>query len=251
MGTRLPKSQRKLNYEKQRSMRLKKVLSFILIIIAASLLTGGFFILKRFVQNPQSLIPYPYGFKAPAEGIQVEAPILIVGDRMGVYFAKFQTELAATISVNLASPIKIKSLAQEGHALHRTLHELKAIVDWPQVLIYQGASEEFRESKFDPTETKHIKLNFTRYQDEKLSTAMMLYPWLSRIVYEPMKRVKLGESPVLLEEISEADYLKRLETEFLLFEQQLIQLVQLAQEKKSLLILTTTPFNLDIPPKRV
>ncbi len=230
---------------------MKKVLSLVLVCIVVAILTGGFLVFQQYRKNPEQLVPYPYDFQTKATALTLEAPILVTGDQMGVYLAKFQTELAETISSNLSAPIKIQSLAKAGNGLHRTLHELKAVVNWPKILIYQGASEEFKENRFELSEETKIRTNFERYKDDRLETLIILYPWLSRIIFEPIKRVHLAESPQLIEEISENEYLKRLEMELLLYEQQLIQLINLAKENKTLLILTTTPINLEIAPKKV
>lgn len=230
---------------------MKKVLSLLVLTAFGVLLTGGFFVYGRYRVNPEQIVPYPYTFKSSANAIELDAPILIVGDRMGEYFAKFKVELAQTISINLANPIKIQTLAKEGKALHRTLHELKGLTKWPQIMIYHGASEEFRENKFELDEVKKIQKNFSLYNDDRLETAMILHPWISRIVYEPIKRVILAEEPTYLEEITESNYLNRLETELLLYEQQLLELVDLSKNRNSLLILTTTPINLDISPRKV
>ena len=230
---------------------MKKALLLIFTLFSIGLLTAGFLVFDRYRQNPEQIFPYPYEFKTTAPAIKLDSPILIAGDRMGAYFAKFQSELASAISVNLAKPIKIQSLAKNGHALHRTLHELRSLIQWPQILIYQGASEEFGELKFIPQNTATIKKNFSLYADDRVETALMLYPWLSRLLYTPHTRIKLEEKPELLVEVSEADYVARLETELLLFEQQLIQLVNLSKDRNSLLILSTTPLNYDIAPKKV
>lgn len=229
---------------------MKKVLSLLLLMMLVALVTGGFLVFDRYRKNPEQIVPYPYTFVETAPGVQLDAPILITGDRMGAYFGKFKTELAGTISVNLAKPIQIQSLAKEGNGLHRTLHELKSLVQWPQILIYQGGSEEFAEAKFDPLEIRKINTNFKRYSDDRIETFLILYPWLSRVVYEPVARVKLTEKPHL-KTVEEPEYLRRLETELLLYEQQLIQLVNQSKNRNTLLILTTTPINLDIPPKKV
>ncbi len=230
---------------------MKKVLSLLILTAVGVLLTGGFFVLTRYKQNPEQIVPYPYSFKEAAPAIELSAPILITGDRMGVYLAKFQVELASSISVNLSIPIKVQSIAKEGHALHRTLHDLRGLTKWPQILIYQGASEEFRENKFELAEVKKIQKNFSIYSDDRIETAMLLYPWLSRIIYEPIRRVSLTEEPIFLEEITQENYLSRLETELLLYEQQLLELVDLSKDRNSLLILTTTPINLDISPRKI
>ncbi len=228
---------------------MKKVLLGILLIILAGTVTGGFFVFKRYQANPEQIVPLPYQFQEGAPGIKLDAPILIVGDRMGNYLAKFHTTLAETISSNLARPIKIQTLAKAGAGIHRTIHELKSISQWPQILIYQGGSEEFYENKFNESEIKKIKRNFKLYNDDRVETALILFPWLSRIVYEPLYRVKLEADP-LPNNLSEETYLKRLETELLLYEEHVTELVNMSKSKNSLLILTTTPVNLDIPPRK-
>jgi hypothetical protein len=230
---------------------MKKVIPYFLVILTIAAVTVGYFVAERYQKNPEQIFPYPYTFKGPAPSIKLDAPVLIIGDRMGAYFAKFQAELAANVSVNLSKPIKIQSIASSGRAIHRTLHELRSLIQWPQILLYQGASEEFMELKFDPADSKIIKSNFSLYQDDRIETALILQPWLSRLVYEPHSRIALDEIPNILAVVDEQNYFQRLETELLLFEQQLIQLVNLSRDRGSLLILTTTPVNLDISPKKV
>ncbi len=229
---------------------MKKVLFGILLMFFGGVLTVGFFVWTRYQQNPEQIVPFPYSFKTPAPGLKLDAPILIAGDRMGFYFAKFSTQLAETISVNLEKPIKIQTIARPGHGLHRTLHQLRSLSQWPQILIYQGGSEEFSEKKFSHEEINKIRSNFNLYQNDKIETLLILKPWLSRIIYTPIKRTLLPVVPER-EDIGEEEYMKRLETELLLFEQQLLQLVRMSRDRNSLLILTTTPINLDEAPKKV
>lgn len=234
----------------KRLFRLKKFLSFVLLTFLTVVVTVGFLVWRRYNRNPEQIIPLPYRFTTPANPISLEAPILIIGDRMGSYMAKFESTLAKTISMNLEKPIKIQSLAMEGQGLHRNLHQLKKLDQWPQILIYHGGSEEFSERKFELNEKNKIRNNFKLYQDDRIETFLILYPWLSRIVYEPVKRINLG--PIAnLEKLSEKDYLDNLETELLLFEQHLTQLVSMSKDRNTLLILTTTPINLSEPPRKV
>ena len=230
---------------------MKKVVSLIFYLILGSLLTVGYLVFDRYRQNTEQIFPYPYRFKNQAPSLKLEAPILIVGDKMGHYFSKFKAELAAAISVNLSNPIEIQSIARDHHALHRNLHELRSLIQWPQILIYQGGSEEFMEPKFNPADTLIIKKNFALYQNDRIETALLLWPWLSRIIYEPHSRIAIEEKPQTVSDLTEKEYVERLETELLLFEQQLIQLVNLSRDRNTLLILTTTPLNLDIAPKRI
>ncbi len=229
---------------------MKKVVFTILKLLLVAVLTTGFFVWRRYSLNPEQKTPFPYIFNEPAPLIELNAPILIAGDRMGFYFNKFSPILAETISKDLAKPIRIQSIAKPGMGLHRTLHQLKSLKQWPQILIFQGASEEFSESKFNSSEIPLIRRNFALYKNEKIETLLILFPWLSRIIYEPIKQTKLAPSP-LPQVIGEEDYLKKLETELLLFEQELVEVITLSKDRNSLLILTTTPINLETPPKSV
>ncbi len=230
---------------------MKKLLSILGTVFFVAILSGGILVFDRWRKNPEQIVPYPYDFVEAAPAMKPDAPILIIGDRMGAYFGRFKEELAAKISQNLDNVIKIQSIAAEGQGIHRTLHQLKSLEQWPQILIYQGGSEEFAETKFDPSEIRKISKNFSLYQDDRIHTFLILYPWLSRIIYTPIKRTHLPVTPVLKRELTEKEYLQKLETEILLYEEQLIQLVALSKDRNSLLILTTTPVNLDIPPKSV
>ncbi len=215
------------------------------------ILTGGYFVWARYQQNPEQTVPLPFLFETPAPKVKLDAPILITGDRMGFYFAKFSTQLAESISLNLDKPIKIQSMARSGNGLHRTLHELRSLSQWPQILIYQGGSEEFNERKFQIEEIKSIRQNFKFYQNDRIQTLLILWPWLSRIIYIPIQRVVLPGIAGEQEEVEQNDYLKRLETDLLLFEEQLIELIAMSRDKNSLLILTTIPINLDEAPRKV
>lgn len=230
---------------------MKKVLSLIVILVTACLLGFGALIFQRFEANEETIVPFPYKFsKSPAE-YKVEAPILVVGDRMGERLARFNRELVEVISSNIDNKIKIQSLAKSNYGIHRTLEDLKTIKKWPQILIYHGGSEEFLEKKFDKAYDSQIKKNFERFSDERIQTLIILYPWLSRLVYEPIKKINLSPAPQLVEELTEEQYLSTLDTELLLFKEHLQELVKLSQDRNALLILTTTPINLDVPPKKV
>lgn len=228
---------------------MKKFLSYFLSFILASILTVGFFIWHRYQNNPELIVPYPYTFVEKFDVIKTDSPILIVGDRMADYLSKFHVTLSETISSNLSAPIKIQTIAQSGEGLHRTLHRLKSLSKWPQILIYHGASEEFSENKLNSSELPKIKNNFSLYNNEKIQTLLMLFPWLSRIVYEPIDRVQL-KVEVEPEVYDEKNYLAKLETEFLLFEKQLIELIEIGRNRGTFIILMTTPINLNTPPRK-
>lgn len=230
---------------------MKKVLSLLLLIITAGLFVLTAVIFQRFKANEESITPFPYKFAQPSAEYKVEAPILIIGDRMGARLSRYTEQLRDVISADIDNKIKVQSLAKAGYGLHRTLEDLKVIQKWPQILIYQGGSEEFSEEKFHQQEISRIKTNFERFSDERLQTLIILYPWLSRIIYEPVKKISLQSSPELRDSpLSEKEYLSKLDTELLLFREQLQELVKMSKDRNALLILTTTPINLDIAPKK-
>jgi len=230
---------------------MKKLFKIVLLLIAGFFLTVGYLIFDRYRQTPEQVFPYPYAFNFTPDKITLEAPILLAGDRMGQYFSRFSDQIAETISVDLSKPIKIQSLATDGQALHRTLHSLKSLAQWPQILVYQGGSEEFLERKFETESMSTILNNIRLYKDDRIETFLILWPKLSRIVYSPHKRLVFSKEAKKAPAISEEEYLKRLNTELLLYEQELVQLVNMAKDRNTLLILTTTPLNLDVPPKKV
>lgn len=229
---------------------MKKVLYLLILIISTALLLCSILIFQRFSANEESIIPFPYKFDQQSGEYKVEAPILIVGDRMGARLSRFSEQLKDVISANIDNKIKIQSLAKAGNGIHRNLEELKSIKKWPQILIYHGGSEEFLEEKFFSHQAAKIKTNFERFADERLQTMMILYPWLSRLIYEPVKKIRLTSEIKTRPELSEQQYLAILDTELLLYRQHLQELVKMSKDRNVLLILTTTPLNLDQAPKK-
>lgn len=229
---------------------LKKILTAGLALLLVLLTTGGVYLFLRYNKNREQVVPYPYVFENK-ESWEISAPIIIVGDRMGEQLARFETELAAKISENLAKPIEIQTLAKEGLPLHRTVHQLKGIGKWPQIVLYQGASEEWNEELFVPSEVQWIKKNFDLFQDDRLQTLMILYPELSRLIYHPIEYKKLSLTPPEKKEWKQEEYLARLELKLKIFELELLDMINLSRDRNSLLILTTTPVNLDVAPHEV
>lgn len=69
---------------------MKKVLFAILGLIGLTLLTLGIFVFNRYQKNPLQVVPFPYTFTVLPKETKLEAPILIIGDRMGAHMAKFR-----------------------------------------------------------------------------------------------------------------------------------------------------------------
>lgn len=229
---------------------LKKILTAGLALVLVVILAATGYLFLRYNKNKEQVVPYPYVFETK-EAWEISAPIIMIGDRMGEQLARFETELAAKISENLAKPIEIQTLAKEGLPLHRTIHQLKGIGKWPQIVLYQGASEEWNEELFIPSEVQWIKKNFELFQDDRLQTLLILYPELSRLLYHPVVYKKISPTPPEKKEWKQDEYLARLELKLKIFELELLDMVSLSRDRNSLLILTTTPVNLDIPPREV
>lgn len=230
---------------------MKKILSLLSAAFLTIILTVGFLVWDRYRKNSETFIPFPYEFETSNTKLEVDSPILIIGDRMGERLLDFKVHLAETISTGLVNPIKIQGLAKKGKGIHRTIQDVESLSKWPQILIYQGGSEEFSEQKFLTKELKNIHSNFQLFRNDKIQTLLVLYPWFSRILYWTVEKVQLSERPSPSEEVTdETEYLERLELELLLFEEHLKHLVSLSRDRNALLILTTTPLNLDEAPQK-
>ncbi len=229
---------------------LKKILTAGLAFILVAVIGVGGYLFLRYSKNIEQVVPYPYRFESE-EAWKVTAPIIIVGDRMGEQLARFEIEMATKISENLSRPIEIQTLAKEGLPLHRSIHQLKGLGKWPQIVLYQGASEEWNEELFIPSEVSWIKKNFELFNDERLQTLLILYPELSRVLYHPINYKKIPAAVPEKKEWKQEEYLARLELRLKIFELELLDMVNLSRDRNSLLILTTTPVNLDVAPHEV
>jgi hypothetical protein len=228
---------------------LKKLLIYLPLLALA---LGGFWLWQRWNSNPAGVIPMPYTLPLASEKIDVDAPMLIVGDRMAKRFGLFKESFSLEISQGLSKPLKIGVLAQEGQGLHRTLRDLESLEKWPRVLLYTGGSEEMREEKFLTREIATTRYNFARYDDDTYRTLLMLWPDMARLIYRPIVRQVLPDQfiPGPPKAIDESEFQARLELSLKLYEIELQQLVQEAREHKSLLILMTVPVNLDVSPNK-
>lgn len=234
---------------------MNKILTIIKILIFLVIfLTGG--LLWYNISGTRTTIePYPYTLPTtlPADAQHAEnANVLIVGDRMAQTLTRFNSIITERISKNLTTPLRVYNWSSDKEGLHRTLHKLKTLKKWPPVIIYHGGSQEFIEKKFMIKDRGKILYNFNRYQDPKLLTAIMVAPFLSRILYVPTNYVALSD------EIKGQDWLingpeaqSLLEIGFKVFEFELEELIRLSFENNSNLIILTTPINFELSPQKV
>ena len=215
------------------------------------LLFGGFLVWQRVQTNPEGVIPVPYILPAVGEKIAVDAPLLLVGDRMAKRFGLFKETLSLDISIGLSKPLKTGVLASENTGLHRTIRLMENLEKWPKILLYTGGSEELVEEKFLTREIPTIRRNFERFADDRWRTLLMVWPDSARLLYDPLIRQVLTDEPTVSKrEMSEAEYQARLELSYRIYEIELEQLVELSRSKDVVLIFMTSPVNLDIPPKK-
>ncbi len=204
----------------------------------------------RYTSNQESEVPYPYVFKEQPR-TETQAPILIIGDRLGKRLASFSNYLAETISTGLSKPIKIDSIATEGEGLHRTLQKIKSLNKLPLITIYLGGSEEFHEQRFLTRDSNKILKNFNLYADDRLKTMLMIFPKISKFLYNTV-HYKFLDAEINKDsnEYSDTITQKRNIIHFKLYEQEIDEVFSYLKEHNSYLIALTQPLNFDIAPKR-
>jgi hypothetical protein len=219
----------------------------ILILLIALGVKGVQYIMSK----PTYVRPYPYQFQdnQPIE-LKNNPQVLVIGDRMADRFMQFSDTLSSVLSADLKNPIIIESLAGEFEGLHRTLHKLKRIKKLPKVIIYHGASVEFFEKKYRLSEVEAILTNLHRYKDPTYQSFLYIAPQLSRFIFKKVKQLPLDSlvKPVGAE-LSQVDIMKLSELEYELYRLQLDDLIKYVKKRNSLLILMTTPINIELPPR--
>ena len=228
---------------------MKKFLAtcIILFIVLPALWLG-----YRYSSNQKTLIPKPYLFSSKVQKkYEIDAPILIVGDKIAGRLTSFKKQLATKISVNLSKPIKIDSLAKEGEGLHRTFEKMKSLERLPLIIIYLGNTDENKERKFRIKDIKTIEANLRLYRDPKIRSTIMALPIVSKFLYAPTKLVRLGEDIKRPNKVLPDNLLQRkLALDYKLYEATLDQFFNFITKRGSFLIPVTTPLNLLEKPQK-
>lgn len=202
------------------------------------------------------LVPYPYSFNDKARAnlagelkYAESANILIVGDRMAGPLSNYTADLSAELGKNFKNPPVIYNWSKPHEGLHRTLFKLKSLKKVPAIVVYLGASSELYEKRFSVTDFRAVVKNFEIYDDEKIISLIITFPWLSKILYKKMTYHELGDEKEYKNPLPAGLRLKEKEMAFLLFHYELKEMIDFLKDKKSSLILITTPLNLEIPPR--
>ncbi|MBC7538160.1 MAG: hypothetical protein H7281_05025 [Bacteriovorax sp.] len=229
-----------------------------LIILLVLLLSAGAFLYFEYSAKKTLITPYPYNFNTNAKmALEKElveagnAKILIVGDRMGEVLSKYTPELIDELSKSFKYPPKIYNWSKPHEGLHRTLYKLKSLKKLPSIIIYHGASSELYEKTFEVTDKDAIFKNFSLYDDERIISLIITFPWLSKIIYKKMNYVELGPIKEYQNRLPSTSKIIEKEVSFKLFDYELRELIDLVKDKKSNLILITTPINLEVRPHEI
>lgn len=218
----------------------------------------GAYFFRDYFDKKTLITPFPYVFNDNAklalekEKTEAEnAKILIVGDRMGEALSKYTPELIDELAKSLKNPPKIYNWSRPHEGLHRTLYKLKSMKTFPSIIIYHGASSELFEKTFAVTDKEAIFQNFALYDNERIISLIITFPKLSRIIYKKMHYMDLGAIKEYQNRLPGPLKMVEKEISFKLFDYQLRELIDLVKEKKSHLILITTPLNLEVLPHEI
>lgn len=226
---------------------------FIIVAVFLTLGAGGLY----YVYSAKKILitPYPYSFNTNAtKALESEikqassAKILIVGDRMGKNLDVYTPGMISELAQSFKNPPEIYNWSKPHEGLHRTIFKLKSLKKLPSIIIYHGASSELFERTFSVSDAAAINHNFKTYDDEKIISLIITFPWLSKVFYKKMDYFELGEIKEYKNRLPGQDKMSEKELSFKFFDYQMRELIDLVKDKKSQLILITTPLNLEVHP---
>lgn len=229
----------------------KKILLLVLILLVTAVgYTCWIYCSKR-----PLITPFPYTFTQlahkPLESEvreASEAQILIIGDQMALNLKAFTPGIISELAHKFKSPPKIYNWSAPHEGLHRTLFKLNFLKKFPSIVIYHGASSELYEKIFSISDKEAILKNFATFDDEKIISLIITFPWLSKIFYKKMHYFDLDLLTESKMQLDDSNKLEEKEISFKLFTYQIRHLIGQIKENKSNLILMTTPLNLEIAP---
>jgi hypothetical protein len=237
---------------------LKKLVIFTFLLIAGA----SAYIYWGYSTKKTLITPYPYSFSSSynqefmknhaSEIKEAEnSMILIVGDRMGLSLNPYLTTLQQEFEGKLKTLPTIYNWSSENEGVFRTLHKLKQLKRIPSIIIYFGASSELFEQKFDVVDKKAILNNFKTFDDEKLISLIITFPWLSKILYQDLKYFTMEKFSLYKKNLPAQQKLEEKEVSFKIFEYEIKEMIDLIKDKNSTLVFVTTPLNLEVEPKEV
>lgn len=252
----MAKSQRKNKSPSGKKPKKRSGLGFIAILFIFLLLGCVGYLAFRVNKNPERIYPYTYTLSGSPKQEELQqlnqTQVLMIGDRLALDMNKYADELIKSASANIIEPIKFNIWAQNGLGLHRVLGRLKSLENFPAVVIYYGASEEFYETRTHVLQYQDYLRNKFLYEHEVVSSLLLAWPLLSRVIYWPYHffNFDLANDPTVGPIVGAGPgKLEQMEMLYQVFEWEMEELVSLIKEKNSKLVIVTPPINLDVPPK--
>lgn len=238
------------------------MLKKLLILILVTTLGASAYLYWDYSHKRTVITPYPYDFlnsfnkkfaKEHANEIkQAEfAKILIVGDRMGKTLDPYLQNLQDQFKNSFKNPPTIYNWSADNESLFRTIQKLKQLKKLPPIIVYFGASSELTEKRFDVRDKKSIFKNFKTFDDEKLISLIITFPWVSKVLYDNVRYQDLGDYKEYKSFLAASQKLDEKEIAFKLFTYEMREFIEMVKDKKSNLVLMTTPVNLEIEPREV
>lgn len=238
------------------------MLKKLLIILLLAIVSASAYLYWDYSGKRTVITPYPYAFlnsfnkkyeETHANEIKEAefAKILIVGDRMGRTLDPYLQNLQDQFKDSFKTPPTIFNWSADNESLFRTIRKLKRLKKLPPIIIYFGASSELTEQRFDVRDKKSIFKNFKTFDDERLISLIITFPWMSKVLYNNVRYQDLGEYKEYKSFLAATQKLEEKEIAFKLFEYEMSEFINMVKDKKSNLVLMTTPVNLEIEPREV
>ncbi len=217
---------------------------YLLIAVILPLIGLLLFIGKRYQLNEETIIPYPYVIKKDTYELDIDAPILMIGDQLATRLYNFKEVLSQRISSQMTKNIKIETLAEKNLNLPRLLAKLKSLPRLPLIILYFGNNHEEYEKLFHSASIPTINKNFELFENDIIQSLIMIKPSISRLIYTPLAKVELSSD--IIEDKSDYSQIiwqKRKMIQFKIYEWGLDELFRYTQRNNSMLIPITTPLN--------
>lgn len=239
---------------------LKKILSFLKLILLLSIAGIVAFCGLRYFNNTPQTYPYPYkvadvpGEEAALAGI---SDILIVGDSAGKQIKPFLKDFKEQADKLIDKPLTIYNWASSGETLAQTLAKIKALQKLPLIIIYHGGLDEMDQLRFRLPELPTFLKNLELVKQGPLMSAVLTFPPLGRILFHPIKKqiiplVKGDTQPVkgYPKDLSSTASLKVLEAIYSIYSWEAKEFFSYLRHRDARLWFVPQAYNIKVPPTK-
>ncbi len=187
-------------------------------------------------------IPYPYKM-TPLKKQKIDANAVWLGSEFSVIAGQYIDNLERRVRQDLPD-FRIKDFSRNFLGLHRSLQVLESLEPFPKIIYYMGNSQEASELKFYLPDHKKITKNLNLYSSKEFQKKLKESGFLTN-PFEPYQKViELNDPQVQSLEMKPEQKAAYLSALYSLYEIELKELIRLARENQSKLILVTTPIKL-------